>query len=129
MKITIFTCEWLPYTSAEIVWKQQKRFTEENIIVKINCTGQINSADILKTFSNNSDGVIILGCDEKECHYINGSQNCHKIIDQTAEILDKLGIERQRLQFETFSNIDSDRFLNLVNNFAQKIKALSINFN
>lgn len=122
MKIIIYTCEWLPYASAEIAHKQQKQYASEGIIIKIECTGRITPADILKAFSNKADGVLILGCSEKECHYINGSQNCRKIVNQTAQIFDNLGIDKQRLQFEMFSEIDSDKFVNIINNFVKQIK-------
>ncbi len=37
------------------------------------CTGRIDESLLLKAFENGADGVMVIGCLEGDCHYVNGN--------------------------------------------------------
>jgi coenzyme F420-reducing hydrogenase delta subunit len=74
-------------------------YDAEAVVLPVKCTGLVKVSYLLKLFAKGMQGVLVLGCDEGDCRYYNGSARCAEIVDETREILDLAGITRDRLQF------------------------------
>jgi F420-non-reducing hydrogenase iron-sulfur subunit len=102
--VTVFVCAncarpGKKYTSAnrtrpalpEFVWP----FPVDQIMVP--CSGRIQPEHILKTFESGADLVVIIACQEDNCHYIEGSSRCFRRVEFIRSILEEIGLGEERL--------------------------------
>jgi F420-non-reducing hydrogenase iron-sulfur subunit len=75
----------------EFVWP----FPVDQIIVP--CSGRIQPEHILKTFESGADLVVIIACQEDNCHYIEGSPRCFRRVEFIRSILEEIGLGEERL--------------------------------
>jgi coenzyme F420-reducing hydrogenase delta subunit len=67
--------------------------------VLVACTGRLQPEHVLKAFESGSDVVCTVGCQEDNCHYLEGSQRCARRVDYLRSILDEIGLGGKRLLF------------------------------
>ena len=92
-------CKWHPLTAIENALKDGFTYDAEAVVLPVKCSGLVKVSYLLKLFAKGMRGVLVLGCDEGDCRYYNGSARCAKIVEETQEILDLAGIAPKRLQF------------------------------
>ncbi len=61
------------------------------------CTGRLQPEHILKAFEVGADVVCMVGCAEDNCHTHEGSKRCARRVDYVRDLLDQIGIGRDRL--------------------------------
>ena len=89
------------------------------------CTGRVDPAHILMAFSNGVDGVIIGGCRLGECNYITqGNYHALNLVLLFRKVLEHLGLNPDRLRIDFMSGSESNVYVEVVNNFINKIKEL-----
>jgi coenzyme F420-reducing hydrogenase delta subunit len=93
-------------------------------ILPIQCTGNVSARLVQKAFSMGADGIIILGCYEDRCHYESGSKASTIRVALLKQILGFSGINPDRLEKETVYYMSYDRFKDVANNMANKLKKL-----
>jgi coenzyme F420-reducing hydrogenase delta subunit len=96
-------CKWHPLTAIENALKDGFRYDAETVVLPVTCTGLVKVSYLLKLFAKGMRGVLVLGCDEGDCRYYNGSARCARIVEETREILDLAGIAPDRLQFHAIA--------------------------
>ncbi len=65
------------------------------------CTGRLQPEHVLKAFESGADVVCALGCQEDNCHYLEGSKRCARRVDHIRSILQEIGLGGERLLFFT----------------------------
>ncbi len=65
------------------------------------CTGRLQPEHVLKAFESGADVVCALGCQEDNCHYLEGSKRCASRVDHVRSILQEIGLGGERLLFLT----------------------------
>lgn len=65
--------------------------------ILVSCTGRIQPEHVLKVFEAGADLVCIVGCEEDNCHYLEGSKRCSRRADYLRALLDEVGLGRDRL--------------------------------
>ena len=89
------------------------------------CTGRVDPALILRAFSNGTDGVFIGGCWPGECHYpMDGNLHALSMVLLTRKLLDRIGVNPERLRIEWISAAQGIRFADVMNDVAKKFQAL-----
>jgi coenzyme F420-reducing hydrogenase delta subunit len=63
----------------------------------IPCTGRLQPEHVLKAFESGSSVVSVVGCQEDNCHYIEGSRRCALRVDYIRSLLDEIGLGGERL--------------------------------
>ena len=91
------------------------------------CSGRVEPEFIVKALELGADGLIVTGCHIGDCHYISGNEKAEKRISMTADLLDILGIGRDRLCLEWISASEGEKFARTMNEFTEKIRALGPN--
>jgi heterodisulfide reductase subunit D len=71
-------------------------------MIRIPCTGRITKALLFKAFEMGADGVALLGCKSGTCRYGSGTQAAMNNTEDTREIIDLMGIGRNRMKMATF---------------------------
>jgi F420-non-reducing hydrogenase iron-sulfur subunit len=74
-----------------------------------------------------ADGVLVAGCHPGDCHYEKGNYYARRRVALLGEILESLGLERDRLQISWVSASEGKRFAEVVNGFVAKIRNMGPN--
>jgi coenzyme F420-reducing hydrogenase delta subunit len=69
--------------------------------VLLPCTGRLQPEQVLKAFESGADLVCAVGCQEDNCHYLEGSRRCARRVDHVRSILREIGLGSERLMFFT----------------------------
>jgi len=88
------------------------------------CSGRVSPAFVLRAFQQGADGVLVTGCHIGDCHYISGNEKAEENMRLTAELLNLLGIGRDRLRLEWVSAGEGTRFAEVMTSFVEQIKKL-----
>ena len=82
-------------------------------------------AFILRAFSDGADGAIICICHPGECHYVpQGNYNAFSMMNLTRKLLERIGINPERLRIEWVSSSEGIQFADTVTDFTQKMREL-----
>ena len=79
-------------------------------IIRVPCTGKVDTLHLLRPFEKGADGVYVVGCREGDCHYNSGNFRAKARVAQTQKVLDSIGIGGQRLQMYNLSSSDGPSF-------------------
>ncbi len=122
--ILIFACEWIPYAAADNAGRSGEQYPSETRIIRLNCSGRITPAQLIGAFKNGAGGVLVAGCAEGECHYVNGNGQCQRVVEETKKLLDLLGLEASRLECELFAEMGGAHFAKVVREFTERIRTI-----
>jgi F420-non-reducing hydrogenase iron-sulfur subunit len=65
--------------------------------IVVSCTGRLQPEHVLKAFESGSNMVCAVGCQEANCHFLEGSKRCARRVDYLRSILDQVGLGGERL--------------------------------
>jgi F420-non-reducing hydrogenase iron-sulfur subunit len=89
------------------------------------CSGRVDLAHILRAFAKGADGVFIGGCRLGECNYAtHGNYHALNLVLLGKKILEHIGLNPERLQIEFMSGGEGNLFVEAVDAFTQRVKAL-----
>ena len=92
--------------------------------IEMPCTGRVDILFILQAFEKGADGVLVVGCLEGECHYLEGNLRARKRVNYVKEILKSLGMEEERLEMHNLSSAMGQKFAEIITNMTERIKEL-----
>jgi coenzyme F420-reducing hydrogenase delta subunit len=88
------------------------------------CTGRIDESLLLKAFENGADGVMVIGCLEGDCHYVNGNIRARARVKRVYTILGQINIGPDRVRMYNLSAGEGAKFAAFANEFVSKIEEL-----
>ena len=88
------------------------------------CTGRIDESLLLKAFENGADGVMVIGCLEGDCHYVNGNIRARARVQRVYNILGQINIGPDRVRMYNLSAGEGAKFAAFANEFVEKIQEL-----
>ncbi len=81
------------------------------ILKRYPCSGHIEVADILKTFEEGAEAVLVAGCEKDKCHNLSGSLRAEKKALGARKILEEIGLEPERVRFAFLPRLDTGPFM------------------
>jgi len=123
-KIIGFLCNWCSYRGADLAGTARMKCAPNVRTIRVICSGRVEPTFILKAFQLGADGVLVLGCHPGDCHYIEGNYKTLRRIPLLKKMLAQMGIEDERLRLDWVSASEGDRFVSIVNEMTEKIRAL-----
>jgi coenzyme F420-reducing hydrogenase delta subunit len=93
-------------------------------IIRLPCTGKIDVIHMLRAFERGADGVYVVGCMEGDCHFNTGNFRARKRVEQTARLLDAVGVGGERVQMYNLSSGEGPLFAKYANEMDQRIREL-----
>ena len=121
-RVVVLACKWHPLEAMENAVTDGFALDPGFVVLPIRCTGGITMASILKLFARELEGVLILGCEEGDCHYFNGSRRCGEIVAEAREILGWSGIAPERLGFALMSGSEGRDFVEALEAYKKDLK-------
>jgi len=88
------------------------------------CTGRIDEALLLKAFEKGADGVMVIGCLEGDCHYVNGNIRARARVKRVYSILEQINIGPERIRMYNLSAGEGSKFAAFTNEFVDQVQKL-----
>ena len=102
-KILAFCCHYCAYASADLAGAMRIQYPPNVRIIRTPCTGRLETEYFIKAFENGADGVLVAGCLEGGCHFIEGNLCAKRRVEYTRELLEEIGIQKERLRMVNVS--------------------------
>jgi F420-non-reducing hydrogenase iron-sulfur subunit len=123
-KLIAFCCNWCTYAAADIAGTSRIHYPANVRIVRVMCSGMVDPIYILKAFEMGADGVLVAGCHEADCHYLNGPQKCDAMFERIKRVVNTLGLEGERLRREMIAAAEAPLFAELIEEMVKQLKKL-----
>ncbi len=89
------------------------------------CSGRVDLEFILKAFAKGQDGVFIGGCKLGECNYVtHGNYDAMALTYLCKKILQKIGLNPDRLRTEFMSGADGNLLAEYTDDFSGQVKEM-----
>jgi Fe-S oxidoreductase/coenzyme F420-reducing hydrogenase delta subunit len=124
LNIILFICNWGPHTAFQTLQDRGSPIPAEVRMVRIPCTGRISKSLLFKAFELGADGVALIGCEPGTCRYGSGTITARDNTEDTREIIEFLGLGKDRLRLATFLPDDSDVLLRFLEDFCGEIRSM-----
>jgi coenzyme F420-reducing hydrogenase delta subunit len=98
-----FFCHYCAYSSADLAGSMRLQYPSNIRIIRTPCTGRLEVEYYLRAFESGADGVLVAGCLEGGCHFIEGNLVAKRRVNQTRDLLAEIGLEKERLRMVNIS--------------------------
>jgi len=126
-KIVGFLCNWCSYAGADLAGTSRIQYPPNVRIIRVMCSGSVDSMYILRALLEGADGVFVGGCHPGDCHYIDGNYKARRRMVLLENILDTLGIEKERVWIRWISASEGQKFADTMRDMTDAIKKLGPN--
>jgi coenzyme F420-reducing hydrogenase delta subunit len=122
-KIIAFLCNWCSYAGADLAGVSRFQYPANLRIVRVPCSGRVDPLFIF-TALKNADGVLVAGCHPGDCHYTSGNLVARRKFALTKSLLEFIGIEDGRVQFDWISAAEGNRFAETATKVVEDVEKL-----
>jgi len=122
--IIAYCCKWCSYAAADLAGNMRLQYPSSIRIVRVPCTGRVDTIHLLKAFEFGADGVFISGCLPGDCHYLTGNEKAAKRIQYVKNILAEIGLDPGRVEMFYNSAAMGPQFAQTCRDFHQRILEL-----
>jgi coenzyme F420-reducing hydrogenase delta subunit len=126
-EIIAFCCNYCAYAAADLAGSKRMQYPVNIRIIHSPCTGKIEMEHILDAFEKGIDGILVAGCLEGGCHFLEGNLRARKRTDRIREILDEIGVGGERLKMVNLSAAMAPTFVERVQEIVTAVRALGPN--
>ncbi|MFA5779349.1 MAG: hydrogenase iron-sulfur subunit [Elusimicrobiota bacterium] len=123
-QIVAFCCNYCAYAAADLAGTMKLEYPSNIKIVRLPCSGKVDVIYLLKAFENGADGVFVAGCEEGNCHFLEGNIIAKKRVNYAKGLLSEIGIEKERLEMFNLSASQGKKFAEIAREFTERIKKL-----
>jgi F420-non-reducing hydrogenase iron-sulfur subunit len=123
-RIVFFCCSWGADAIASLGNGASDTNKYSSKVIRTMCSGRVDPAFVLHSFSNGADGVMVTGCPPGDCHYETGNHKTLRRITLLKGMLSQLGIEPERLRLEWVSPEETSKLQDAAMEFADTITKL-----
>jgi heterodisulfide reductase subunit A len=102
-RILTVLCNWCSYAGADSAGVSRLQQPPTVRDIRVMCTGRVSVQHILEAFRLGADMVWISGCHIGDCHYVDGNISFERRYAIAKKIIQKAGLEPERLQFTHIS--------------------------
>jgi F420-non-reducing hydrogenase iron-sulfur subunit len=94
-------------------------------LIRVMCSGRVDLSHVFRAFSKEADGVFLGACHLNECNYItHGNYHALTMVSLAKKLLERIGLNPERLKIEFMSGAEANIFVEGVNGFVKKLKEL-----
>jgi F420-non-reducing hydrogenase iron-sulfur subunit len=119
-----FCCHYCAYAAADLAGSMRLQYPSNVRVLRLPCTGKIEVNYILAAFERGIDGVIVAGCLEGGCHYLEGNLRARRRVERARKFLAEIGLEPQRLEMFNLSSAEGTRFAEIVTTMSKRLREL-----
>lgn len=126
-KVVAFCCHYCAYSAGDLAGSMRMEYAPNVRIVRLMCTGKVDTLHLLKAFEDGADAVFVAGCEEGSCHFIEGNLRAKRRVQHAKKLLQEIGIEPERLEMFNLGASDAQLFAAACNEMTERAKRLGPN--
>ena len=126
-KIIGFCCNWCSYAGADLAGTSHIQYPPNLRMIRVMCSGSIDTLFIVYALAKGADGVLIGGCHPGECHYQTGNYRARRRVAITKRFLEYMGVDWQRIQASWVSASEGGKFAEVVTEVTKGLKEIGPN--
>ena len=126
-KIIAFCCIYCAYASADLAGSLRIQYPPNVRIIRTPCTGRLEVEYFMKAFEDGADGVLVAGCEEGGCHFIEGNLCAKRRVNHTRDILAEIGLEKERLRMVNVSAAMARPLADIITDMVETVRSLGPN--
>ena len=119
-----FLCNWCSYAGADMAGTSRQTYPSNIRIMRVPCSGRVDPIMVVKCFEEGADAVLVAGCHPGDCHYSEGNYYSRRRFALLRELLDFMGIEKERFRIEWVSASEGKRFAKIISEFTEDMTEL-----
>jgi coenzyme F420-reducing hydrogenase delta subunit len=119
-----FFCHYCAYSSADLAGSMRLQYPPNIRIIRTPCTGRLEVEYYLKAFESGADGVLVAGCLEGGCHFIEGNLVAKRRVNQTRDLLAETGLEKERLRMVNVSAAMGRPLADIITDMIETVRKL-----
>jgi coenzyme F420-reducing hydrogenase delta subunit len=96
-------------------------------IVHVPCTGKVEVDHLLAALERGVDGILVAGCLEGGCHFLEGNLHARRRVEAARQMLDEIGLGRERLRMVNLSASEAPTFVARVEEMVETVRSLGPN--
>ncbi len=122
-RIVAFVCNWCTYAGADLAGTSRLQYPPNVRIIRLMCSGAVDSVYVLKPLLDGADGVLIGGCHPGDCHYQSGNYKARRRFAVLQETMDEMGFDRERVWLRWISASEGPQFAQTIRDMTASLKA------
>jgi len=126
-EITAFYCIYCGYMAADTAGAMNIQYPANVKFVRLPCTGKTDIRYLLEAFEQGADGVYVVACPIGNCHHVRGNERGKARLELAQEILDEIGLGRERLDMFFMSGSQGHTFAMAAQTMTERIRKLGPN--
>ena len=126
-KILAFCCHYGAYSSADLAGSMRIQYPPNVRIIRTPCTGRLETEFFLKALENGADGVLVAGCMEGGCHFIEGNLCAKRRVNYIREMLSEIGFDKERLRMVNVSAAMARPLADIIIDMVETVRKLGPN--
>ncbi len=126
-RIVGFLCNWCTYAAADLAGTAKLEIPSFLSVIRVMCSGRVDPVLAATALLRGADGVLIAGCHPGDCHYREGNYYARRRFALLKQTLETLGLESDRLMLAWISATEGQRFAEVTNEFANKVRQMGPN--
>jgi coenzyme F420-reducing hydrogenase delta subunit len=96
-------------------------------IIRTPCTGRLETEYFMKALENGADGVLVAGCLEGGCHFVEGNLCAKRRVNYTRDLLIEIGLEKDRIRMVNISAAMARPLADAITDMVQTVRKLGPN--
>ena len=125
--IVAFCCNWCSYAGADLAGTSRLNYPANVKIIRVPCSCRVNTNFIIRAFQKGADGVVIAGCHPGDCHYSTGNYYTRRRFSIFINLLEYLGIEKERFKIDWISAAEANKFATVMNEVLENVYKIGKN--
>ena len=125
--ILAFCCHYCAYAAADLAGSMRLQYPGNVRVLRLPCTGKLEVNYLLAAFERGVDGVIVAGCLEGGCHFLEGNLRAKRRIEHVRGLLDEIGVGGARLRMVNLSASMAPIFVERVREIVETVRKLGPN--
>ena len=126
-RIVAFLCNWCTYTGADLAGTSRQQYPPNVRIIRLMCTGAVDTIYVLQALMEGADGVLIGGCHPGDCHYQTGNYKVRRRVAILKKMLTTLGYDEDRIWLRWISASEGKLFAETVTEMVETLKEKGAN--
>jgi coenzyme F420-reducing hydrogenase delta subunit len=122
--VLAFCCHYCAYAAADLAGSMRLQYPANVRVLRLPCTGKIEVNYLLAAFERGADGVIVAGCLEGGCHYLEGNLRARRRVERARQLLAEIGLQPERLEMFNLSSAEGPRFAEIVSTMVERLRRL-----
>jgi F420-non-reducing hydrogenase iron-sulfur subunit len=93
-------------------------------IVRVPCSGRVSTTHLLHAIEEGADGVYVAGCEEGDCHFMEGNLRAKKRVQHVRDTISAVGLNPDRVRMYNVAASDGPRFVAIAHEVTGRIREL-----